>query len=166
MDILSHFVLWVGEVWFIDRLLPFGDYDSVSEYNDLLTVWKNGKVGVIDWDGNDIVPFVLMSGEGIYADYYHKGYLVTGSNKLKGWSRTDGTVILPEKYTEIYLHGNLLIASWRTDANWCIKDTLFTIDGNVLMEGPYRNMHLGDDGMLDAETPQGKQFFRIIRKRS
>jgi hypothetical protein len=30
------------------------------------------------------------------------------------------------------------------------------------MEGPYRRMHLGDDSILDVETPQGKQYYKIL----
>ncbi len=141
--------------------LPFSDYDSVFEDKGLLKVWKDGKLGVIDWDGNILVPFILENGVDFHLDYYHKGYYITGSRKLKGLSRTDGTVILPEIYTDIYLRGDLVIASLRTSTNWCIKDTLFTIDGVLLMEGPYRRMHIGDDGMLDVETPQGKRYYKI-----
>jgi hypothetical protein len=142
--------------------LSFNDFDSVFEDKGLLKVWKDGKLGVIDWDGNILVPFILESGLDFHLDYYHKGYYITGSRKLKGLSKTDGTVILPEIYTDIYLHGELVIASLRTSANWCIRDTLFTLDGVLLMEGPYRRMHLGDDNILDVETPQGKQYYKIL----
>ena len=39
--------------------------------------------------------------------------------------------------------------------------TLFTIDGKLLMEGPYRHMHIDNDGRLRAETPQGLVYFTI-----
>ncbi|MBQ7624808.1 MAG: WG repeat-containing protein, partial [Clostridia bacterium] len=143
--------------------LPFNDYESVFEYNDVLKAWKDGKVGVIDWDGSIIVPFILEDGTDIHTDYYRKGYYITGSHMLVGLSKTDGTVILPEIYSNISFHGGLVIASSWTDTKHSIKDALFTIDGVLLMEGRYRRMRIGDDGILEAETPQGKYYYLITQ---
>ena len=52
----------------------------------------------------------------------------------------------------------------RTETNWCVKDTLFLLDGTLLMEGPYRHIYLGENDSLTAETPQGLKHYRISSK--
>ena len=139
----------------------FEGYDHVYESGGLLRVRKGEKQGILDWNRNILVPPIFENGLDFHMDYYQKGYLIVGTRKLKGLSRTNGDVILPEIYTEITFYGDYVVASIRNDTNWTIRDTLFTIDGKLLMEGPYRHMHIDNDGRLRAETPQGLVYFTI-----
>lgn len=110
-----------------------------------------------------LVPPVLENGMETNFKYYRKGLIVTGSKKIHGLSRVDGTIILPDKYAEIYLHGCLAIASERTDANWCIRDSLFTTEGTLVLEGLLRSMHIDSKKYrMNVETPYGLEFFEII----
>lgn len=141
--------------------LPFDEYEDVYESGDVLIARRNGKTGVLDWDGNILVPFVLDRGFDFSREYYQKGYIISGARGEKGLFKTNGDVILPPIYSEIKLHGRFAIASERTIGNWCIKDSLFTIDGSLLMEGAYRNMRFEEDDVLSADTPLGECHFRI-----
>ena len=142
----------------------FDEYDYVYEVDGLLHVRKDGKVGVIDWNKNVLIPPVLENGLDFHLDYYKKGYLISGSTKLKGLKKTSGETILPEVYSELSLHENYVVASMRTETNWCVKDTLFLLDGTPLMEGPYRHIYIGEGESLTAETPQGLIHYRISSK--
>ena len=141
--------------------LPFDAYDHVFEHEGLLNAWKGGKLGVIDWSGKVIIPFVLQNGTDTQLKYYKKGYLVVCSGELKGLSRTNGDVILPEIYSDISFCGDYVVASVRNNTNWIVRDTLFTIDGKPLLEGPYRRIRIKEGGVLTAETPQGLVHFSI-----
>ena len=99
---------------------------------------------------------------GSYIENYKKGILITGSRKRKGLAKTTGKVILPEVYSEINIHGDYVIASKRSDANWSFNDTLFSIDGKVILEGLYRRMTINDEEKtMTIETPTGLEFFEI-----
>ena len=139
----------------------FEGYDYVNEESDgLLYVHKGGKAGFIDWGGNVIIPPILDRG----ADFglYKKGYMITGKDKRKGLTRVSGEVILPEIYSDIHIYGDILIASERNKNNWCIKDTLFTLDGRPLLKGPYRHMTIDNKRhTLSFESPLGQEFCQI-----
>lgn len=142
--------------------LLFPEYDRVYAADGVLKVWKNGKSGAIDLDGNIIVPLVFENGMDYNFQYYRKGILITGKRNLQGLSKVDGTVILPEKFTNIYMRDKFVIASKRTDTNWCICDSLYTVDGICLLEGPYRHISIDDEkGTLTFETPLGLEFCKI-----
>ncbi|MBQ9882450.1 MAG: hypothetical protein IJM42_07580 [Synergistes sp.] len=71
-------------------------------------------------------------------------------------SKTTGEVILPQIYSEIRFCGDLIVASINTTGNWNIKDSLFTSEGDVLLEGPFRNIRVNEkDNTLTVETPEG-----------
>ncbi|MGN1122318.1 MAG: WG repeat-containing protein [Eubacteriales bacterium] len=147
--------------------LNFDEYDSVNESEGLLYVWENGKIGVMDWDGNLIIPPVMEYGFGSYMENYKKGLLITGSRKLKGLSKTTGEVILPEVYSEIHIHGDYVIASKRTASNRTIYDTLLSVDGRVILEGLYRRMNINsEEKTMTVETPTGLEFFEIETTKS
>ena len=144
----------------------FEGYDSVYEANGKLNVWKDGRRGVIDWDGSILVPPVMAPGFHFDESSFRLGLIITGDSKLKGLSRINGEVILPEIYSDIYLHGEFVIASIRNDCNWGIQDTLFTIDGTVILEGLYRNMSIKEnEKRITAFTPTGFEVFKIVTER-
>lgn len=163
--IISCEVAWTCKERYFDydgKELLFPEYDSVYESDGILKVWKNGKSGAIDWDGKIIVPPVLENGMDYHFQYYKKGLLVTGERKLQGLSKVDGTIILPTKFSSVSMHEKLVIASKRTDSNWCICDSLFTAEGVCLLEGPYRHISIDEkNGILTFETPIGLQFCKI-----
>ncbi len=147
--------------------LLFEEYDSVFEADGMLSVWKNGKRGVIDWDGNIVIPPVMAPGFHFDKSYFKLGLIITGDSKRKGLSRTNREVVLPEIYSDIYLHGEFVIASERNACNWGIQDTLFTTDGAVVLEGLYRNMRIKEEEkLLTASTPTGFEVFKIITEKA
>ena len=143
--------------------LDFSEYESVhEEENGLLWAKKNEKIGYIKTDGTEVVPFILQSSFGADIELYKKGYLITGERKKKGFATVGGREILPEKYSEINVYKDFLIASERNDCNWCIRDTLFDYEGRQLLPGPYRNICFDKDtGEMSARTPFGRECFEL-----
>ena len=142
--------------------LIFDEYDRVYEADGILKVWKDGKSGAIDFDGNILVPPVLENGMEDPFRYYHEGIIVTGKRKLQGLATVNGVEILPKVFTEIYLRGDFVIASKCTDSNRCINDTLYTTDGKVILAGLQRNMQLNPKmKRLTRETPNGMEVLEI-----
>ncbi len=140
----------------------FQDYDSVFELKDYLNVWKDGKAGIIDKKGQVIIPPVLRSGLSIDVEYYMKGYLITGTQRTYGLSSTDGRTIIPHIYSDIYFKENFIIASEQNDRNWHLRDSLYTIDGKLLLSGVQRNIAFNEkDHTLTMETPLGILYCRI-----
>ncbi|MEA5143534.1 MAG: WG repeat-containing protein [Oscillibacter sp.] len=142
--------------------LDFSEYDRVFESNGLLCVKKGEKHGYIEIDGTVIVPLILSTFVNNDLELYKKGYIVTGERKLKGLATVAGEEILPQKYSEISVHDDFIIASERTDANWCICDTLFDFSGKPILKGAYRHMYYDkNDQTLTVETPYGTELFGL-----
>jgi len=130
------------------------------ERNGKFCMWKGLKCGVVDEDGAVILPFIFE--ECAHIDYYERGYLITGTKGKRGVSTLDGTVILPEKYTDIVLKDEFIIASYRTEGNWNVRDELFLIDGTPVFDDLYRRVYIDGD-TLTRETPLGREHYRIKR---
>lgn len=144
--------------------LDFLVYDRVSEKNGLLRTWKDGKAGYIRMDGTVIVPNILGSGSFSAGNdeykLFQKGYIITGERKEKGLAFVDGREILPPRYAEIMVYDNFVVASERTERNWCIRDTMTAFDGTPILKGLYRRIEYDRErGEVYAETPSGKVFF-------
>ena len=146
--------------------LDFSEYDSVSEDDGLLRTWKDRKFGFIEMDGTVVVPNILSGGIGNDCiALYRKGYIITGDYKQQGLATVDGQEILPQKYAEIIAYKDFVVASERIEGNWCVCDTLYSYDGTPILKGPYRRICYDRDKMeLTAETPYGKEYFRILTK--
>ena len=148
--------------------LDFSAYDSVFENNELLCVRKGKKFGYIHPDGTVVVPCILSSAGSAVNDaltLYRKGYIVTGENKQYGLTTVDGVEVLPQEYSEIITHDAFIIASKRNNTNWCIKDTLFTYNGTVILDGPYRKMlYDRHEQIFTVETPYGTKRFSVERQ--
>jgi len=104
------------------------------ERNGNFCLWKDHKCGVVDEDGTIVIPFIFE--ESVHIDYYERGYLVTGTKGKRGLSTLDGTIILPEKYTDIELKDDFIIASYCTEGNRNVRDELFLIDGTSCIRRP------------------------------
>lgn len=141
----------------------FEGYDCVFELSGgLLCAYKDRKSGLIDLEGNVILP--PISGGMSVLTNYNKGYVVTGIDNRKGLSRVSGEVILPEIYSDIRFYGDILVASERIEGNRCIRDTLFTLDGRPLLKGPYRHINIDEkSNTLSFESPLGHEYCKIIR---
>ena len=64
------------------------------------------------------------------------------------------------------VHGCFAIASERTDTNWCIRDSLFTTEGTLVLEGLLRSMHIdAKKHRINVETPNGLEFFEIVTEK-
>lgn len=136
----------------------FKDYDSISEKDGMLEVYKDGKYGYIDYDGIVIIPPVLVYGKHFEVKNYNRGFLKTEKHKLYGVSKTDGTVIIPEKYSKIEIYEHFLLASNRTDTNSSFNDTLFTLDGRPILQGAFRNIRVNEKThTITVDTPQGTE---------
>lgn len=145
--------------------LYFHEYDTVYEVDGLLNVWKNGKQGIIDWNGNVIVPPVLNSISELSLEKYKRGFIVTEAGGKQGLSKVNGEEIIPTKYSEIKICGDFVIASQTTETHWCICDSLFTINGTLLLEGTYRHISINEKyDKIRFETPMGVEHCEIIYK--
>ena len=143
--------------------LYFDGFDEAFEADGLLYVRKDGKVGVLAWDRTVIIPPVLEDGLEKTVAYYQRGYLVTGTRKTNGLSRANGEVILPQIYSNIELVGDLAVASEQTDSNWCIRDSVFTLEGVPVLEGALRNIRISEkEKRLTVETPCGIEYCEIV----
>lgn len=145
--------------------LDFSEYDFVHESEGMICVVKGQKQGYITLDGTEIVPTILPVGFGDDAlKLYRRGYILTESNKLYGLSSVSGERVLPQKFAEITPHEQFVIASERTDGNWCVRDTLYGYDGKPIMEGPYRHMCFDEEQQeLTVETPWGTEYYQLIK---
>ena len=142
--------------------LDFSEYDRVFESNGLLCVRKGKNHGYIEIDGTVVVPLILSTFVNNDLELYKKGYIVTGERKLKGLATVAGEEILPQKYSEISVHDDFIIASERTDTNWCICDTLYDFGGKPILKGAYRHMYYDkNDQTLTVETPYGTELFGL-----
>ncbi len=137
--------------------------ERVSESEGMFLVWKNGKAGFFDLEGKEIIPPVLRDGMTSSFNLYKRGYVITGDKKCYGLSKTTGEVIIPEKFSEIVICGDYVIASIRNGGNWCFNDTLYSIDGTVILKGLYKNMTIdAEKRVLTVNTPNGLEYIDII----
>ena len=87
---------------------------------------------------------------------------MTGENKSHGLATVDGVEVIPQEYSEIITYDAFIIASKRNDANWCIKDTLFTYNGTVILDGPCRRMFYDRrEQVFTVEMPYGTKHFHV-----
>ena len=118
------------------------------------------KCGAVDENNNIIVPFIFEDSSHI--GYYQRGYIVTGTKGKFGLSTRNGKVMLAEKYRDITLKDDFIIASYRNDANWDIIDELYLLDGTPVFTDTYRRVSIDGD-KLTRETPLGLEHYRIVR---
>lgn len=91
-------------------------------------------------------------------------YIITENHKMYGLSSAAGEIILPQKFAEIITHEHFVIASEKTDGNWCVRDTLYGYDRKPIIEGPYRNMHFDKKQQeLTVETPWGTEHYQLTK---
>lgn len=143
--------------------LSFPEYDSIYEADDQIHVRVNGKVGIINLDGKELIPPVLDSGLERDIELYKKGFVISNEGKKQyGISRVTGECIVPNNYSSIDPCTDFIIGRHLNDANWCIRDTLFLWDGKKLLEGPYRRIKIDERTQeMTVETPLGKEFCTI-----
>ena len=123
---------------------------------------RDGKYGAVDENDNIIVPFLFDKINHI--DYYQRGYVVTGKSRMFGLTTRDGKIILSEKYSEITISDDFIIASYRNDTNCCIIDELYLLDGTPVFNDVCRKICFNED-MLMREAPYGCEVYRISRKK-
>ena len=114
-------------------------------------------------DGTVIIPNILSGGcVNNDLELYQKGYIITGERKQRGFATVDGVEILPQKYADIVVYDDFVIASERNDTNWCICDTLYAYDGTPIIQGAYRRMYYDRNNReLTLETPRGVECFEL-----
>lgn len=164
--IISCEIAYTGKEQYFDydgNELDFSAYDHISEDKGLLRTWRNGKAGFIQMDGTVIIPNILSGGcVNNDLELYQKGYIITGERKQRGFATVDGVEILPQKYADIVVYDDFVIASERNDTNWCICDTLYAYDGTPIIQGAYRRMYYDRNNReLTLETPRGVECFEL-----
>ena len=126
-------------------------------------VRKDGKDGLISRDGKIIIPpqptremlFERMLNMNMAGSYERSCY-ITCTEDLKGLSKTTGEIVLPQIYSEIRFCRDLIVAAIKNTSNWNIKNSLFTSEGEPLLEGAFRNIRINEkDNTLTVETPEG-----------
>lgn len=158
---VSKWYDYEGNVVFNSELTSRYGYDEVTPCVNRLRVRENDKYGYIDHYGNVIVPPILREDEQILDK--DKGLIKTTVKKRYGVRTVTDEEVLPPIYNAISYHEGLIVASMKTDGNWSINDTLFTADGRLIMQGPYRNLDM-KDGYISVETPLGEEVYEL-RKR-
>ena len=139
--------------------LSFEGYTIVHEQGGIINAWKNGKSCVMDLEGNELVPPVMENGTDYSRNLYERGYYISGSETLKGLKNISGEIIIPERYASIHVYGDYVKASDNMKGNWNIKDTLYDISGNILLDGAYRNMHFErEKNEFTVETQEGVEY--------
>lgn len=145
----------------------FDGFNGVYEFGDYLKVWKDKKQGLIDYDGNVIIPPVLVS-SAVYdsiqnaVDNYQSGILITENSGLFGLSKVSGEPIIPEIYSQIVFENPFAICSRKCENNASISDELFTLSGQPVLSGTYRDLHFTKNSTrINATTPYGTELFEI-----
>jgi len=85
-----------------------------------------------------------------------------GADGRCGLKTPDGRTVIPNVYRNIDIHGKLAVASNKARGGFSINDTLFTLDGEVIISGAIRNLRIFPEKMqMSVETPRGEEFFKI-----
>ena len=145
--------------------IMFEEYSCIFEAGENYSVWKDGKHALIDRKGDIIIPPINTFGDTDEFDLYNEGLVYVGERKYFGISKLDGTVVIPPLYTEVIKCDGFYIASIRKKGNQGLKDTLYSTQGEILLEGNIRDMHYDSENhILTYETPLGKEYLRVIAK--
>lgn len=153
----THYFTYEGEE------LDFSQYDSGSETEGLLKTRKGDAYGYMTLDGTVVVPNILHRGRGDMLALYRKGYFISGEEHRLGFSAVDGRVIVPEVYDKISEEDSFVIASQKKDSGRDICDTLYTYDGERMLDGVCRNAQYDDKTRrLTVDTPYGTEYFQVL----
>ncbi len=118
----------------------------------------DGKYGLVDEEGNIILPFIYDNPE--YIDYYLEGFCLTGEEGRYGLTTKDGKRILEEKYTEISIEGDFIIAGKKVYFVENYSGELYFKDGTKVFEDLSRNIAIHDK-TISRETPFGREYYQI-----
>ena len=143
------------------NLLPSESYKHSWKCDGGYGSWRKQKCGAVDENNNVIVPFIFEDSSHI--NYYQRGYIVTGAKGKFGLTTRDGKIMLPERYREIIIKDDFIIASYKNDTNWSIISELYLLDGTPVFTDTYRKVYIDGD-KLTRETPLGLEHYRIVRK--
>ncbi len=155
-----------------ESMCDYYDYDgNLLPYDSCKFRWKcdggygswnsERKCGAVDDNNNVIVPFIFEDSSHI--NYYQRGYVVTGTKGKFGLTTRDGKVILPERYREIIIKDDFIIASYKNDTNWSIISELYLLDGTPVFMDTFRKLYINGNS-LTRETPDGLEYYRIVKK--
>ena len=143
------------------NLLPNESYKHSWKCDGGYGSWRKQKCGAVDENNNVIVPFIFEDSSHI--NYYQRGYIVTGTKGKFGLTTRDGKIMLPERYREIIIKDDFIIASYKNDTNWSIISELYLLDGTPVFTDTFRKLYI-DGNSLTRETPNGLEYYRIIKK--
>lgn len=143
------------------NLLPNESYKHSWKCDGGYGSWRKQKCGAVDENNNVIVPFIFEDSSHI--NYYQRGYIVTGTKGKFGLTTRDGKIMLPERYREIIIKDDFIIASYKNDTNWSIISELYLLDGTPVFTDIFRKLYI-DGNSLTRETPNGLEYYRIIKK--
>ena len=146
--------------------LHFEEYDSISERNGLIQIRKNRHFGLMDFDGNILIPPVLNHSIYIDAiDLYKAGYIITDKGEMKGLSKTDGMVILPPVYSEIYIIDGFITALHNATGNFPVAAELYRLNGTKVLSGAMRDIHIDPvKHTITVDTPTAREHLKYIDK--
>ena len=143
------------------NLLPSESYKHSWKCDGGYGSWRKQKCGAVDENNNVIVPFIFEDSSHI--NYYQRCYIVTGTKGKFGLTTRDGKIMLPERYREIIIKDDFIIASYKNDTNWSIISELYLLDGTPVFTDTFRKLYI-DGNSLTRETPNGLEYYRIIKK--
>ncbi len=122
----------------------------------------DGKIGQTDENGKVIVPFEFD--EDNWVDLYLLGFNVTGSNGQYGLKTTSGETILEEKYRSFWLIDDFIVTSLREAYNYDYLDELYYKNGEAIFSDLSRHIRI-HNGLITRDTPFGKEYCRIYKKK-
>lgn len=104
------------------------------------------------------------------AKYHHEpecrnGLRTVEEGRLCGLETVSGERILDAKYERMYFKNDMVLARESNGSGWSIRDVLVDYNGEILVQGKYRNMIFSkDERYITVETPKGMEKWKVIRK--
>lgn len=142
----------------------FDQYDMILDYAGKIEVYKGDQKGVLDPDGNVIIPLSRSYALQDAKELYERGLQKSGDNNKMGLQTLTGDVILPEEYSSVEVRGSLVTASSMASGTY-VETKLFTVKGTQITTGPCHHICIDKDSRnMTIETPLGKEHFEIIHK--
>ena len=89
-----------------DDIVSNSNYKALASYGNYVAAEKNGKVGVLDNNGNIIVPFEYDTELGTFTrawdDNFENGYFILSKDNKYGVINKNGKTIVPFNYYHVY----------------------------------------------------------------
>ena len=140
-------------------------YRFTGEQDGLIKVTKEDLEGLIDLQGNTVLPTTIGDKRIVNTRYYRYGFLESGSCwQRPGLITLEGQQVLPERSWSIYMPDPSLILCCQTKAGEYSALSLYSSDGKQLLQG-FGNWHWEKtEPILKLHTLLEETYVRIEPK--